>query len=426
MLVRVERQAAPVFVLSFHSDYACRSTAACCRAPWDITIDGARAGIVDAAIARGAFVVPGGSPWRARHPKGSSLGDQVLLARTDEGACAFLDRGDPRLCSMERACGHETLPEACQQFPRVTLADDRGLSVTLSHYCPTVAGLALSEPREPVTVVTAPRRFARAALVAGLDARGHWPPLLRPGVLCSPQAWSSWERWVVDLLGNAGADPFAALDHVSAAAERLRRWSLRDGDLDGFVDRVLADWGPPARTDPPARVGLDPTAEWRVAWSAVPGGRATAPDCGELTDSGAALLAQAADALAAHGRAVGRYLAARAFASWCAYQGAGLLSHVASLRTSLGVLLVELAHEMGRPDLTSVGGVAQRFSAVLQPDRTGLKTCATSTQVNSGPDPRGHAGDSGAALSRAMQRADWLLVHLADGGPLAARWSATE
>ena len=66
------------------------------------------------------------------------------------GQCIFFDR-DPAHCRVHGSLGHGALPLACRQFPRITVQDPRGASVTLSHYCPTAAELLESD--YPVTVL---------------------------------------------------------------------------------------------------------------------------------------------------------------------------------------------------------------------------------------------------------------------------------
>ena len=62
----------------------------------------------------------------------------TLLA-TAHGRCVFHDPAGR--CAIHSALGHDALPLACRQFPRVSVTDPRGVSVTLSHYCPTAAAL---------------------------------------------------------------------------------------------------------------------------------------------------------------------------------------------------------------------------------------------------------------------------------------------
>ena len=62
-------------------------------------------------------------------------------------------------CRMHATLGHDALPLACRQFPRVTVEDPRGVSVTLSHYCPTAAGLLERDTAAPFTIVLDPPAF---------------------------------------------------------------------------------------------------------------------------------------------------------------------------------------------------------------------------------------------------------------------------
>ena len=49
--------------------------------------------------------------------------------------------GADRRCAVHRQLGRETLPSACRDFPRVVTLTPLGVSITLSHYCPTAAGM---------------------------------------------------------------------------------------------------------------------------------------------------------------------------------------------------------------------------------------------------------------------------------------------
>jgi hypothetical protein len=89
-------------------------------------------------------------------------------------------------------------------------------------------------------------------------------------------------------------------------------------------------------------------------------------------------------AVAQHAGPIGRYLAARSFASWMAYQGRGLRSFVASVRTALGVLVVEMPRAAG-------GWHVHRDDVHL-----------------------------------AVRRTDQLLVHLAEAAALARAWNRAE
>ena len=302
----------------------------------------------------------------------------AVLARTASGACVFRDH-DAARCALHRAAGHAALPIACQQFPRVMLADDRGTHIALSHYCPTAA-VRLFEDEALPRIVSNPPAWVTPGCDAGLDARGHWPPLLRPGVLMSHAAWSAWEAFAVAALGQSPLHGLARLHH---AAERLRGWRPDDGPLEVVAQRVFSE----AMAAPVAPAPLSPfevATSWREAWQAVPAGRAIPP--ADLPSALAAGCWSAVlDTLGEFASPIGRYLAARAFASWMAYQGHGVRAHAASLRATLGILLVQ------------------------------MHACAPG-----GDGPARHA------VLEAIRRTDLLLVHLADSAALAEAWNRVE
>ena len=90
--------------------------------------------------------------------------------------------------------------------------------------------------------------------------------------------------------------------------------------------------------------------------------------------------------LARSRRPAGRYLAARAFANWCAYQAQGVRASAAAVATTLGVLQVEIARLIAED----------------------------------------HANGDEHLLFEAIRRADWLLVHLAEADALARVWNRAE
>lgn len=374
-----------IFVLSTHLQYACRHSGACCEAGWDIPIDERRAAAVDTAIDTTQLAAPGLADSSGKHRTGwlmpaKSLpaGDVGVLARTPAGACVFRDL-DERRCAIQKACGHDALPIACQQFPRIVLADDRGLHVALSHFCPTAASLLVDAPAPPTIVEAPDGRVASGIVDINLDARGHWPPLLRPGVLMSLEAWRDWEHFAVATLG-AGNDPLVSLARVRRAAERLITWYPNLGALEdclrSAVERAVCESVSP---EPLSWEGA--TACWREAWGAVATERTLPPELPPIAGRDESWVLEAIEQ---HAGPIGRYLAARSFASWMAYQGHGLRSFVASLRTALGVLVVEMPRAAG-------GSHVHRDDVRL-----------------------------------AVRRTDQLLVHLAEAAALARTWNRAE
>jgi hypothetical protein len=167
--------------------------------------------------------------------------------------------------------------------------------VTLSHYCPTAAALLLTG-ESVATVVQGVPALPDDAMPEGLDARDALPPLHSPRRLMDLDAYTLWERDLVHRL-TIGGDPATVV--TDAMARELPFSDLELFDLARGAVPAPYEW-------PPARVASR-----------------------ELESRSAA--------------AVGRYLAAHAFACWMAYQGNGLLSIVTYLRVVLAVLRVEAA-----------------------------------------------------------------------------------
>ena len=231
----------------------------------------------------------------------------ALLAVVD-GACAFYDR-DARRCRVQRALGHDALPLACRQFPRVTLHDPRGTSVTLSHYCPTAASLL--DTHDAVTIAEEAPSFPATGEYVGLDARASMPPLVRPDMLMDWDSWWQFERRSVDLLAHSGSSAQDALLDLGGVVERTRTWHPSDGPLDVHVRRQFESIAkapipqfpnspiPPSLKSPIPQFPNSPISD----------------------------------------RALRRFLAAHAFANWTAHLGRGLRAWWRSL---------EAAHTLAR------------------------------------------------------------------------------
>ena len=248
-----------IFSLSIHASYRCRHAGACCTSGWPIPVEADRLAVLRAALATGALKSPRGmgDVPLFTSPDDAPADTPVLLGVQDH-VCVFFDAEHGRLCTVQRALGHDALPLACRQFPRVSLRDPRGVSVTLSHYCPTAASL-LGSPRS-VTIVRDAPAFPEGAEYSGLDATTALPPLLRPDVLMDWESWWLWESSIVDLIGNADGSPEEALARLDAAVDDVARWRPDDGPLDTRVrdavsrarSRPAGDWRPSAEWLPRA------------------------------------------------------------------------------------------------------------------------------------------------------------------------------
>jgi Fe-S-cluster containining protein len=267
-----------VRALSIHADYRCRNAGACCSSGWDIPVEPEVEDRLRAALGEGRLrLEPAGAPSRPatsacfRTALGLPHGARVVLAADAKGRCAFLEAD--RRCAVHRQVDVEHLPGACRAFPRIVTLTPLGVSVTLSHYCPTAAAKLFAEGA--LRVVEEPQAFPPSSPYDGLDARDALPPLLRPGVLMDWPSLDRWERFAVRVLADEERSPEAALDVLAAAAEEARRWTPEEGPFDAFFARVLssrvttrgtrvasshdlslssrrASWGR-ARRDPPAR-----------------------------------------------------------------------------------------------------------------------------------------------------------------------------
>jgi hypothetical protein len=350
-----------------HASYACRDAGACCTAGWPIPIERAQAARVGAAIADGRVGLP--VRWLS---VAEDQPDEVagVLGIGDDG-CVF-HRG--HRCQIHAALGHDALPSCCQHFPRDYVIDDRGVFVTLSHYCPTAAGLLFTHGG-PIEIVAGP---PTAGTPPGLDARGTLPPLLTRGVLMDPAGLTAWEAHAVSWLGGARnpdgrRGPEQVLELLESHAGSIAAWrpgeaSLAEAiaGLDGSLHAafIAPRWEDERALRAAARASLIPPHRWpddstdlEWRWQSLRlGWRAYAP-------------------------AINRFLAAHAFASWMPYQGGDVLSGVRRLRLALAVLRAEAVRVCDAP-----GGVLTE-----------------------------------QALAEAIRQSDLLLVHLADRQRLATR-----
>jgi Fe-S-cluster containining protein len=278
--------------LSFHAAYACAHSGVCCTTPWPVPVE---PGALARLLAHG--LVP---PDRAHvRPLDAPVnGSRLALARDAAGACVFFDRDAGRLCRIHRDGGTDLLPSACRAFPRVALRDGRGLSITLSHYCPTAARLLLVAG--DIRIVDAPDSLSLGGAVEGLDATAVLPPLLRPGMLMDFEGYARWEREGIALLNDRQVTASAARAVIRAATRDICEWSPRGETL---AERVSRAFESVKRSTPNFQL---PTPK---------ASRSTLPAENRCS------LEQATKA----------FLAAHLFASWAAYQQGGLSAVVDTL-----------------------------------------------------------------------------------------------
>jgi Fe-S-cluster containining protein len=370
-----------VRVLSLHEDYACRQTGVCCSSGWDVPVEAEVEDRLRAALRDHTLRAPGGSDRCFRPTPGLPDGARVVFGHDVRGRCVFLETGRGNLCAVHRQLGPDHLASACRDFPRVVTLSPLGVSITLSHYCPTAAGLLFRDKPPPV-IRRDPPAFPPSWPYEGLDAREALPPLVRPGVLMDWDSHERWEVWTVSVLAQEGRSAEECLATLSSAAEKAREWTPAAGPFGGFFEGCLATPGSPA-VEPTGLSFARCLRAWREAAAAVPI-RDLVPSLPEgLTEIDARWVRPAWTSLA---RPLRHYLAARAFASWCALQGEGLRTTVHAVRSALLVLRVEAA-----------------------------RACA------------GARGPLDAERLRdAIRATDLLLVHLASPEDLARRWTAVE
>lgn len=351
--------------LSCHVDYACKHSGACCRSGWPLPVESGVAPVIAEAVSSGRVrTADGQAAWLMT--SASAPDGMAGTFRLAESACVFhVPRPGRRgsavngshHCAIHAAVGHEALPASCRHFPRVCLVDDRGVRVTLSHYCPTAAAM-LFEHEGPVEIVSGPAPVTGGAVPEGLDARDALPPRLNPGLLMDLEAFTAWERLVVGTLAGPDAPagtPAEVLALLRAYAERLVQWSPGQQTLASVIgalspsDPAFAGFGGtvasaergsdggPYRLERQRRAIRVVAQTCREPWS----WPAAPPNIDALDRAFVAAQWPAASPV------VRRYLAAKAFGSWIAYQADAGRSLVRWLQLAHDILRVEAARACG-------------------------------------------------------------------------------
>jgi len=364
--------------LSIHADYRCRHSGACCTADWDVPVElpvyrslreaheAGRLTVSANAAGLHPFVVEPGLPGDAA----------AMLERHASGECVFFDRGS-RLCIVHRDLGEPALPATCRHFPRLAVADARGTFITLSHFCPTAASQLFRED-VALAIVESPVSFPHADYDGLTVTSGDLPPLLRPDVLMDDAGYAAWEHHMVAVCA-AAASAEAALATLARDASSLRTWTGGAGPLHAAVARLPRDVVPAL---PPATLEASLRAH-AEAMTCVPDDLKPEPDEQGLPEAYERFVREPWQGFS---RALRNYVAAKAFASWTAYQGRGVATIVRGLDAALALVRVEAARR------------CRDAGAPLDADR----------------------------LKEAIRAADFILNHLAAGDALAEAWSAAE
>lgn len=370
----------PIFCLSLHANYACQRSGACCTSAWPIPLSAEERDRLTAAVENGTLLVDPTTGSLFVDEPGTPPASAGTLALRNGCDCVFYD-GAGRGCAIHRDLGHAALPSSCQHFPRTVLIDPRGTFVSLSHYCPTVAALAFEEGPQPA-IIEAPESFTRGIRLEGLDASSTLPPLLHPGMLADHAGYAAWERVAIAVMG-VDCTPEEGLRHLVQLTERVRRWRPGQMSLAAHVELVALESRGVLRGSSIA--DYDATlALADVVRESVPAGVAR-PQAATPTHREAyeLLVAPTWGEFAAPIR---RYLAARSFANWVAYQGRGFRTVLHSVSAALSLVRVEAAR-------IAAGAAAPLDEAIL---------------------------------AEAMRTADLWLLHLAAPDVLASRLSSVE
>jgi Fe-S-cluster containining protein len=364
-----------VFSLSIHADYRCRHSGACCTADWDVPVELPVYRSLDERIRTGRLrVAPTAEPLQPFITEPDLPEDAAaMLERTERGECVFFERSS-HLCIVHRDAGEAELPATCRHFPRLAVRDSRGTFVTLSHFCPTAASMLFRED-VGLEIVEGPRAFPPADYDGLTVTAEDLPPLLSPSMLMDAAGYAAWERHMVRRC-SADQAPESVVATLASDAATLGTWRPGAETLDDFVRRLPDAF---VLVTTPDSLAASLALRDEVV-TAIPGDLKPAPDHAGLD---AAYAAHVRPAWSSFQRPINRYLAAKAFASWTAYQGTGVAAIVRGLDAALALVRIEASR---------------------------------------------HARDAGRALDRdllleAFRSADFALNHLAVGEDLAAVWS---
>jgi Fe-S-cluster containining protein len=369
-----------IYALSIHATYRCQRSGVCCSSDWDIPVELPLYRSLDAALATGrlsptAESSDGDSPFIMEPdlPPGAA----AMVARTSNGSCVFYHRGSG-LCVIQRDLDETHLPSACRYFPRVAVRDQRGTFISLTHYCPTAAAM-LFGPDGPIDIVESPPAFPPADYEGLRVDKEAWPPLLHPRMLMDLDGYSAWERHMVARCSESGSSPERVVSTLRRDAHALRRYTPDTGPLTTAVANL-----PVLAVDEPVQDTLDSSLLLHAeVLSAVPDDVRPEPDEEGLREAFERGVVPAWDLWHTPLR---RYLAAKAFANWTAYQGRGVLTIVQGLEAALAFVRVEAARE------------CRNAGCVLDAD----------------------------LLKQAFRATDFVLNHIAVSETLAQAWSRVE
>ena len=369
-----------VYALSIHADYRCRHSGACCTADWDVPVELPLYRTLNEALSAGRVAPAGRDENSAILIVEDQLPDDAaaMVARTATGDCVFYHRTSG-LCVIHRDLGEPMLPATCRHFPRLAVRDRRGTFISLTHYCPTAAA-SLFRDDVRIEIIESPPAFPEADYEGLVVTSDDWPPLLRPDCLADVQSYTAWERHMVARCADAALSPESVIATLERDALIVRAVCPATGAaIAGAIERL-----PVAGVNVRVPETLDASvADYLEVLTAVPDEWRPEADTRDLTECYRHHVAAEWTGFAAPLR---RYLAAKAFASWTAYQGRGFRTIVRGLEAALAVVRVEAARRCRDAD--------RPLDADL--------------------------------LCEAFRQTDFALNHLAAGDELAEAWSKVE
>ena len=372
------RGAVSIYALAFHADYRCHNSGECCTANWDVPVELPFYTSLSEAVSNGtlrtADTSDGVDPFivESQLPDGAA----AILERDADGRCVFYASSSKR-CIVHRDLGEAALPATCRHFPRVSVQDARGTFVSLSHFCPTAASMLFRDV--PVAIVSRPPAFP-ATDYDGLIVTGDdLPPMLTPRMLMDHDGYSAWERHMVARFADVDRRPASVIATLWRDAQLLTDWKPGAISIAAAVERLPHDY-----VDVQEEAGLNGSLRcFDEVMAAVPDDLKPSADEDGLD---AAMQTLVQPAWRAFHAPLNRYLAAKAFASWTAYQGRGIRTIVRGIEAALALVRVEASRQ-----------------------------CRNATRML-----------DAALLVEAIRQSDFLLNHLAVGEELAKAWGVVE
>jgi len=255
----------------------------------------------------------------------------------------------------------------------------RGTFISLTHFCPTAAA-SLFRDDVPIEIVEAPPAFPDTDYEGLVITADDWPPLLRPDILADAESYGAWERHMVVRCADPALSPESVIVTLERDAHIVRAISPVTGSAIVAAVAQLPASGVVTKAPATLETSLERYSE---VLEAVPDEWRPDPDTLGLPRIYEMAVLPCWESWSLP---VKRYLAAKAFASWTAYQGNGLLTIVRGLEAALSLVRVEASRQ-----------------------------CRDA----------GRALDE-ELLREAFRHADFTLNHLAAGDELAEGWSRAE